>query len=160
VIHNHSNSIFATKDRRLESCTVLCVCYLENHVSRGTRIDRKIAARDVLSSLLRASSSCLKKKIFVGAHGQELSAPRVQPSLGNPGRRAATKASQQHYDIVAHSVLNDDAHVAQTAALSMGNNNVAFCSFARLLKAYRLIGVDAEIFWHPGLGAVARYGML
>jgi len=55
-------------------------------------------------------------------------------------------------------VLNDDAHVAQTAALAMGNNNVVLCSYARLLKAYRLFGVGAEILWHPGLGA--SYGML
>jgi len=42
-------------------------------------------------------------------------------------------------------VLNDDAHVAQTAALAIGNNNMALCSFARLLKKYRLLGVGAEI---------------
>jgi hypothetical protein len=30
---------------------VLCVCVLENHVLRGTRIDRKITARDVLNSM-------------------------------------------------------------------------------------------------------------
>jgi hypothetical protein len=28
---------------------LLCVCYLENHVFFGTRIDRKISARDVLN---------------------------------------------------------------------------------------------------------------
>ena len=55
-------------------------------------------------------------------------------------------------------MLNDDAHVAQTAALVIGNNNVALCSFARLLKAYRLLGVGAEMLWRPGLGA--SYGML
>ena len=49
-------------------------------------------------------------------------------------------------------MLNDDAHVAQTAALVIGNNNVALCSFARLLQAYRLLGVGAEILWRPGLG--------
>ena len=63
-----------------------------------------------------------------------------------------------HHDIVAHSVLDDDAHVAQTAALAMGNINVALCSFARLLQAYRLLGVGADILWYPGLGA--SYGML
>jgi len=55
-------------------------------------------------------------------------------------------------------VLSDDAHVAQTAELSIENNNVDLCSFARLLQAYRLFGVGAEISWHPGLGA--SYGML
>jgi hypothetical protein len=49
----------------------------------------------------------------------------------------------QHHDIAAHSVLNDDAHVAQTFALAMGNRNLALCSFARLLQAYRLLGVGA-----------------
>ena len=66
--------------------------------------------------------------------------------------------ANQHHDIVAHSVLNDGAHVAQTAALVIGNNNEALCSFARLLQAYRLLGVGAEILWHPGQGA--NYGML
>ena len=41
----------------------------------------------------------------------------------------------QPLDIAARSVLNDDAHVAQTAALVVGNNNVALCPFARLLQA-------------------------
>ena len=50
-------------------------------------------------------------------------------------------------------MLNEDAHVAQTAGLDIGNNNVALCSFARLLQAYRLLGVGAEILMHPGLGA-------
>jgi len=31
----------------LQKWTVLCVCYLENHVFLGTRIDRKISARHV-----------------------------------------------------------------------------------------------------------------
>jgi hypothetical protein len=53
--------------------------------------------------------------------------------------------AHQHRDIVAHSVLNDDARVAQTAALFVGNNNVALFPFARFLKAYRLLGVGAEI---------------
>jgi hypothetical protein len=35
---------------------------------------------------------------------------------------------------------------------------VALCPFSLLLKAYRLLGVGAEIFWHPGLGV--SYGML
>jgi hypothetical protein len=55
-------------------------------------------------------------------------------------------------------VPNDDAHVAQTNALAIGNNNVALCLFARLLQAYRLPGVGAEILWYAGLGA--SYGML
>ena len=55
-------------------------------------------------------------------------------------------------------MLNDDAHVAQTAVLVVGNNNVALCPFARLLQAYRLLKVGPEILWHPGLGA--GYGML
>ena len=50
-------------------------------------------------------------------------------------------------------MLSDGAHVAQTAALAIGNNNVALCSFARLLQAYRLLGVGTEIWWRPGLGA-------
>ena len=50
-------------------------------------------------------------------------------------------------------MLNDDAHVAQIAALVFGNSNVALCPFARLLRAYRLLGVGAGILWHPGLGA-------
>jgi hypothetical protein len=64
----------------------------------------------------------------------------------------------QHHEIVAHSVLNDDAYVAQTAALVVEINNVALCSFARLLQVYQLLGVGAEILLHPGLGA--SYGML
>jgi hypothetical protein len=60
--------------------------------------------------------------------------------------------------MVVHSVLNDDAHVAQTAELVIGNINVALCSFGRLLQAYRLLGVGAEILWHTALGA--SYGML
>ena len=55
-------------------------------------------------------------------------------------------------------MLDDDAHVAQTSGLFIGNNNVALCSFARLLQAHRLLGVGAEILCHPGL--VASYGML
>jgi len=55
-------------------------------------------------------------------------------------------------------VLNDDAHVAQTAALAVKNNNVALFPFAHLLQAYRLLGVGAEIFCYSGLGA--SYGML
>jgi hypothetical protein len=55
-------------------------------------------------------------------------------------------------------VLGDDAHVSQTAALVVGNNNVALCPFARLLQAYRLLDVGAGILWSPGLGA--SYGML
>jgi hypothetical protein len=35
---------------------------------------------------------------------------------------------------------------------------VALCPFARLLQAYRLLGVGAEIIWHPGLGA--SHGMV
>jgi hypothetical protein len=62
------------------------------------------------------------------------------------------------HDIVAHSALDDHAHVAQTAALVIGNNNVALCSSVCLLQAYRLLGVGAEILWNPGLGA--SYGML
>ena len=56
----------------------------------------------------------------MGCHKGQLAKPRVQ----------------QPHDIVAHSVLNDDAHVAKTAALVIGNNNVAVCSFARLLQAF------------------------
>jgi hypothetical protein len=59
----------------------------------------------------------------------------------------------QHYDIVAHSALDDNAHVNQTSALLVGTNNVALCPFARLLKAYPLLGVGAEILWYPDLGA-------
>ena len=33
--------------------TLLCVCYLENHVFLGTRIDRKISARHVFLSTMR-----------------------------------------------------------------------------------------------------------
>jgi hypothetical protein len=51
----------------------------------------------------------------------------------------------QHHDIVGHSVLNDDARVAKTAALVTGNENVALCSYARLMQAYRIPGVGAEI---------------
>ena len=50
-------------------------------------------------------------------------------------------------------MLNDDVNVAKTAALVVENNNLALCPFARLLQAYRLLGVGAEISWHPGLGA-------
>jgi hypothetical protein len=78
----------------------------------------------------------------MGCHKGHLAKPRVH----------------QHHDIVTHSVLNDDAHFTQTAALVVGNNNVALCPFARLLQAYRLLGAGAEIFWYPGLGA--SYGML
>jgi hypothetical protein len=55
-------------------------------------------------------------------------------------------------------MLNDDVSVAQTSELVVGNNNVALCPFVRLLQAYRLLGVGAEILWRPGLEA--SYGML
>ena len=55
-------------------------------------------------------------------------------------------------------MLNDDAHVAQTAALVIGVNHVSLCSFARLLLAYGLLGVGAEILWCAVLGA--SYGMM
>jgi len=42
-------------------------------------------------------------------------------------------------------VLNDGAHVAKTTALDIGYNNVALCLFARLLQAYRLLGMGTEI---------------
>jgi hypothetical protein len=42
----------------------------------------------------------------------------------------------QHHDIVARGVLNDDAHVAQTSEIVVGNNNAALCPFARLLQAF------------------------
>ena len=54
-------------------------------------------------------------------------------------------------------MLNDGAYVAQTAALAAGNNNMALYPFARLLQANWLLGVGAEILWHPGLGA--SYGI-
>jgi len=60
--------------------------------------------------------------------------------------------------MAAHSVLNDDAHVNQTTGISVGNNNVAVCPFARLLQAYRLPGMGAQILLQPCLGA--SYGML
>ena len=47
-------------------------------------------------------------------------------------------------------MLKDNAHVAQTPALAVGNNDVALCAFARLLQAYRLLGVGAEILWYSG----------
>jgi hypothetical protein len=67
----------------------------------------------------------------IACHKGELDQPRVR----------------QHHDIVAHSVLKNDAHVAWTAALVIGNNNVALCSFARLLQAYQIPGVGTEILW-------------
>jgi hypothetical protein len=69
---------------------------LVNHVSRGTRIDRKIAARDVLNrraELAVSSGFYAPNNFFIGAHGQGLSVPRVQPSRGCPERWAVTKAS-------------------------------------------------------------------
>jgi hypothetical protein len=54
--------------------TLLCVCYLENHVFLDPEIERTIATRDVFigDGELRASSSCISPKIiFIGAHGQE-----------------------------------------------------------------------------------------
>jgi hypothetical protein len=56
------------------------------------------------------------------------------PRIGRLKPHAARE--HQHHDIVKHGVLNDDAHVTQTAALVVGNNNVALCSFARLLQAF------------------------
>jgi len=45
-------------------------------------------------SFRRASSGQHRpKSFFIGAHGQELSVPRVQPSLGCPDRWAVTKAT-------------------------------------------------------------------
>jgi hypothetical protein len=41
-------------------------------------------------------------------------------------------------------VLGDDDHAAKTAALVVGNNNVALCLFARLLRTYRLLGMGAD----------------
>jgi hypothetical protein len=78
--------------------------------------------------------------------------------MGCHKSKLAKHRVHQHRDKVAHSVLSDDAHVAQTARLAIGNNNVALCSFARLLQAHRLLGVGADILWYPGLGA--SYGML
>jgi hypothetical protein len=73
-------------------------------------------------------------------------------------RLASQPRVHQHHEIVAHSVLNDGAHACQTTRLTIGNNNMALCSFARLLKAYGLFGVGTEILWLPGLGA--SYGIL
>ena len=44
--------------------------------------------------------------------------------------------AHKHHDIVAHSVLNDNAHVSRTAELVVGNNNVALFPFARFLQAF------------------------
>jgi hypothetical protein len=85
------------------------------------------------------------------------SATLTRISISGRSRPHAARV-HQHHDIIAHSALNDDAHVTQTAALVVGNNNVALCPSARLLQAYRLLGVGAKIFWHLGLGA--SYGML
>ena len=45
----------------------------------------------------------------------------------------------QHLKVVAHSMLNDDARVARTAALVVRNSNVALGPFPRLLHSSELI---------------------
>jgi hypothetical protein len=67
-------------NRFLSSGPVLYVCYLENHVFLGTRIDRKISARHVFIGLSRRRTSSGRdkpKSFFIGAHGQELLAPHT-----------------------------------------------------------------------------------
>jgi hypothetical protein len=55
------------------------------------------------------------------------------------GLKPHTARVHQHHNIVARSVLNGGAHVAQTAELFVGNNNVALCltlcPFACFLQA-------------------------
>jgi hypothetical protein len=55
------------------------------------------------------------------------------------GLKPHTARAHHHHGIVAHSVLRGDAHVAQTAELVVGNNNVALCltlcPFACFLQA-------------------------
>jgi hypothetical protein len=111
---------------------------------------------------LHASSSCLCSFKFLRRSSSSKVIGTTSATLIRMPRSGRSKPhaarAHQHHDIVAHSVLNDDAHVAQTAALVVGSSIVALCPFARLLQAYRLFGVGAEILWHPGLGA--GYGML
>jgi hypothetical protein len=79
---------------------------------------KQFCHRSLSSRVIGSKSSTLTrmpKKI--GFHKGLLAKPRVH----------------QHYDIVAHSALDADAHGSQTAALAVGNNNVALCPFARLL---------------------------
>jgi hypothetical protein len=47
---------------RCGALSLLCVCYLENHVFLGTRIERKISARDVFLSA-RLAGAALRGKI-------------------------------------------------------------------------------------------------
>ena len=141
--------------------TLQCFCYLTNHVLLGTGIGQWIAARDVLKRrriTARLFQFCIAKQLLnrgasakvIGTKSSTLT--RISRS-GRSKPHAARK--HQHHDIVASSILNDDAHVSQTSALVVGNTNVALCPFARLLQAHRLLGEGAEIFWHPGLGGLA-----
>ena len=137
--------------------TVLFVWVLENHVFLDTRIDRSIAARDVLNSTKEPARlfHVPQAKQFLHRRTSSKAIGTKSQTLAGISRsgRLKPRAARGHqdYDKVEQSVLNEDAHVAQTAALVIGNNNMTLCSFARLLQAYRLLGVGAEICWHLGL---------
>jgi hypothetical protein len=88
---------------------------------------------------LRASSGFRKpNSFFIGARRQKLSVQRkaTLTRISRSGRLKPHAARvYQHHGIVAHSVLSDNTHVAQTSALDLGNSNVPLRPFARLLKA-------------------------
>jgi hypothetical protein len=110
------------------------------HILRGTRIDRSIVARDVLNRRVEPTrlfrvprAKQFLHKIMVKNYWYTsatlIRIPRTR------GLKPHAAKVHQHHNIVAHSVLNNDAHVTQTAALVVGNNNVALCLFARILQA-------------------------
>jgi hypothetical protein len=126
----------------LETVKVLNIRVLENHVLRGTRIDRSIAARDVLNRpiqsarLLRAGHT--KQLLYRSSSSKVIGTASVTLTGISRCGRSKPHAARAHQDhgTVAHSVLSNDAHVAQTAALAVGNNDGALCPFARLLQAF------------------------
>jgi|AntAceMinimDraft_1070359.scaffolds.fasta_scaffold66341_1 hypothetical protein len=117
----------------------MCVCYLENHVFIGTRIDRSIAACHVLNRRCKTARlfQLFIAKQFLHRGSSRKAAGTASENLTRISRSGRLKlhaaSSHQHHYLVAHSVLNDDAHVAKTAALAVGNNSVALCPIARLL---------------------------
>jgi len=122
--------------------TVLFVWVLENHVFLDTRIDRSIAARDVLNSTKEPARlfHVPQAKQFLHRRTSSKAIGTKSQTLTGISRsgRLKPRAARGHQDhgIVAHSVLNDDAHIAKTASLVVGNKNVALCPSYRLLQAF------------------------
>jgi hypothetical protein len=114
----------------------------KSHILR-CRIDRSIAVRDVLNR--RCTTFRLfqlrnaKQFLYKSSSSKVIGTASV--TLTRMPRKGFSKAHaarvHKHHGIVALSVLNDDAGIAQTAVLVVGNDNVALCSFASLSRAGR-----------------------